>query len=556
MARPEIPPRPGPHEVIQSKDGKEVRLYQDGVVQCTVKRSGFEADFSRLPFRRVIFDYLRAHGPLRMLGTHRKKVDHLRHLADFLGDRTLTSTTYGGFLVWLAEQDGMGESYQRSTAADVAAVYESGIGRHRGWSHDVHDDMRVARRAHFRGLAEREKEKKQEKAISFDELARLMRAIRLEIESCERRLAEWRASGDPVPLGCMVRLRQDPNPYVAFALLAALEAFCRSEEYNALEVGDDTKYAGHLYCHAPNKDPRKPTLSGPLRVALDLATAWSEPLRAWVPEERALLLYSDTLPPEHRQRPHHRATPIRVKPATGAVLSINWLRSFYQRYFERTDPRTGLPVLYRDPKRRGEPLQPFQMSLRQAREVGITFYATVEEDIGVVQKNAGHRYRKNTEKYYYNPTERDRLEETAKRLLPMAERIRMLMRGIVLVRSEADERRVGARGALIPLWRPDTGTGAVVGECAEVGEDPSVAALAAGFRPGCVRSGDCRICNNFKIYADRRPLFVAARDWKLKEVVRLRTENNLREAENQRESAALDQAIIDAIDDYYAENAA
>src|SRR5690606_481925 len=152
---------------------------------------------------------------------------------------------------------------------------------------------------------------------------RLMRAIRLEVEACERRLAEWRASRDPTPLGCIARHGLDPDPYVAFALLAGLEAFCRTEEYNALEVGDDTKYTGCLYCHAPNKDVRKPMLSGPLRVALDLAKAWSEPLRTWVPEETALLLYGDTLPPELRRRNKNPEKSMRVKPATGNVVAIN-----------------------------------------------------------------------------------------------------------------------------------------------------------------------------------------------------------------------------------------
>jgi hypothetical protein len=58
------------------------------------------------------------------------------------------------------------------------------------------------------------------------------------------------------------------------------------------------------------------------------------------------------------------------------------------------------------------------------------------------------------------------------------------------------------------------------------------------------------MCDRYRIYASRRAVYIDSRDATLVRAAEQHANGNLREAENLRMSAALDQAILDCIDEY------
>ena len=67
----------------------------------------------------------------------------------------------------------------------------------------------------------------------------------------------------------------------------------------------------------------------------------------------------------------------------------------------------------------------------------------------------------------------------------------------------------------------------------------------------CQRATDCRLCSFFTIHTSKREFFVQERQGALKEADRLQNELGLyRDAQNLREFAALNEAIINRIDEH------
>ncbi|HYE72408.1 MAG TPA: hypothetical protein VEF04_03720, partial [Blastocatellia bacterium] len=69
----------------------------------------------------------------------------------------------------------------------------------------------------------------------------------------------------------------------------------------------------------------------------------------------------------------------------------------------------------------------------------------------------------------------------------------------------------------------------------------------------CMRATDCRLCPFFRIHISKRELFVRDMEDALEKAQHLQSEQGLiRDAQNLREFAGLNQAIIDRIDEHLA----
>ena len=69
----------------------------------------------------------------------------------------------------------------------------------------------------------------------------------------------------------------------------------------------------------------------------------------------------------------------------------------------------------------------------------------------------------------------------------------------------------------------------------------------------CSRASACQLCDAFRIHPNRRDIFVQERDRTLDEVKLCEAAGYVRDAQNMRQLAALNQAIIDRIDEYLEE---
>ena len=551
-------------------------------------------DFRTHPLRAPALDFLLYDHLNRAVGTIVIDAMHLTRLGRFFtetGRSDLTAQVYSELLEWLREQPGMrrsrqrevmdgmssqhtttkllAEDGQRATAELTARLYGFGLARTPpapGWTTAVHEIMQEACSERFKASWRRAAHEKSQTAVTRDEFTRLLRAIRMEIEECDAVLAS-RVFGDTAPLGVSwpgpVGSSIDPNPYICFALLAAMEVGLRAAELNALCIGDDERRPGLLYVHAANKPSRYLPITPEMRRALDLVMRWSDGLREHAIDRSPLLVFSWGDPARTGRLTGCGAQGVRR--VTSGILNQSWLPNFYRKYFERTElaaaeaevtqiashsrSRSLVPVLYAEPKREREALRPLALAYADVRAAGLTDRSKDERNRHILQKHAGHKRFSTTERYYLEQEEEERMRDTAKRLLPHAERLRMRMRNLVVADPNAEEQAsLAQRGALVPIMRgPQPALG---GHCHDAATNDVVAAQAAGFRPGCARSGDCRLCEHFRIYASRRPVYVAARAHTLKQAAEQQRLGDLREAENLRQSAALDQAIINRIDEY------
>lgn len=538
----------------------------------------------RLPFRDLSLEWLKSQTPIRGVTDTLNRARCLLRLGQFLEERRrkrLTQQAHAEFLMWLREQPGirgkragamhvgdglLSESTRRQTAQNIAQFYAFALGRGSEWEQATYEAIRARSRSEFMGRKSRQQHRKAATALDASELRGLLRACRMEMEECERVLAAH-TPGDRL-LGVAYRSVLgvkghaggiDPNPYVAFTVLAALEIGLRAAEMNVLDRGDLERAPRHIYAHAPNKEPRYLPVTPEVERALRLVLAWSDELRPYAPDADALMLYckSDPRVAVNRDKHPETKTPGKAKVPrrlNSQLLNLHWLPRFYAKYFGRTEVVGGEahPVLAASRRRTGGQWQPFYVGYAAFRAAGLTAFARIERNKEVVRRHAGHTSLDVTAEYYLVAEEEERQEETARFLLPWAERLRMRMESRVAgAPTDAEREGLGARGALVPILTP---TGAEIGgHCHEAVADPDASALAAGARPGCVRATDCRMCANFRIHVDRREVFVRSRDGALARAEHLVQIGNLRQAENLRSSAALDEAVIGRIDEYTAE---
>lgn len=420
----------------------------------------------------------------------------------------INSEAFAGFIVWLKEvrklRGGtpLTEASRRAIATLVLMLME--------WLVEIGQlspsEVEVSRLRHrkaFRGFSRRSMESIRTKAIGPEEYVRLLRAIRLEYESCVELLEQSNEKQNAY---------EPTFPLLPFVLLSGLILALRSEELNYLLVDD--LITDRLRVHAPNKTAAEIWLPPSVKAALELAQVWMARYRTANESGDPLLTVPITLG-------KRKGECIRFD----TIVLRGALKRFYKKYFDLSD-RAGVPILYSVSSEDQNILIPFDLPFSEFRSAAITEAARHERNPSKLKMFARHKYVSTTFKYYVRETHLQWIKNISIHLAPSAEMLRIAIRN--KVSSKSDEHRAKEMGALVPG-----------GHCARVLSGDT----------SCIRAVDCRLCTYFRIHPSRRHVFVEDREESLKKATTAQSHGLLRDAQNLREFAALNQAIIDRIDE-------
>ena len=226
-------------------------------------------DFSKHPLRNLIRKFILDEVEGENAGYLRTKVRALIELGDFLsetGRDDINPEAFPVYYRWLAaatRQNGKGRLSELSVSQrlNVALMlYAFGLtaGR-KGWNQRDLDTMKAFSTRIKRGLSKRNMQASIDKALSASTFNDLARAVTLEFEQCKQVL-KARDAGERQSLynlGSRTMKFLDPNPYVVFALQAAMRFGLRASELNHMtpdDVHEDLVNGNHeIYVHAPDK---------------------------------------------------------------------------------------------------------------------------------------------------------------------------------------------------------------------------------------------------------------------------------------------------------------
>jgi hypothetical protein len=399
----------------------------------------------------------------------------------------------------------LSETTQRGYATYVCIFAERHLQQEAGVAAYECESARRRLRKAFRGFRRRATQQLGDRAVSPAEYLRLVRAVRMELE-------ESRDLLDRTPSE-QAAYDHHALPLLPFVLLAGLLLAVRSAEVNVMNVGDLHLRDGDpwLHVHAPNKPSAHIWLPEHVREALRVAKQWMARYRPDPGPGDPLLM---VLHPESGDL-------VRMD----SVWVRNALRVFYAKWFRRRAP-DGSPVLYRVLE--GERV-PFDVGFADYRTAAITDAARHERNPAKLRIFARHKSVATTLLYYVKQTHMEWVEDITTSLAPDAELLRMAMASEIATR--ADAAAAPAAGALVPG-----------GHCAD----------HLNGVVGCRRSRDCRLCRRFRIHPDRRDYFATDLDRALSEVARAEGLGLKRDVEVHRGVAALNQAILNRIDEYFA----
>jgi hypothetical protein len=469
-------------------------------------------DLSGHPISNLLCEFLYVKGPNLPAGTLAGYSSAFERLLPYLISRNysfISAEAFAGFISCLREvrkQRGgtpLTEGARRSTVTLVLMFIEwlAETGRL------LPSEVEIARcrfRKAFRGFAGRARESLRTKAIGPEEYVRLLRAIRLEYEYCVELLTQSKEIQD----------NYDPTfPLLPFVLLLGATLATRSAELNHLSAGDLA--SDRLRLRAPNKPAAEVWLPPSVKAALVLAQIWMTRYRTTSEPDDPLLI----VPVTHGKR---KGEYVRFD----SILLRSALARFYKKYFSIAG-KDGFPILYSMSKDDQKTPTPFSLPFSEFRSAAITEAARHERNPAKLKMFARHKDMANTYKYYVKETHLQWLKNISIRLAPSAEKLRIAIRN--KISSKVDEQRATERGALVPGGHCDR-------------------ALSGDI--SCVRSSDCRLCTYFRIHPTRRQVFISDREEALKRAETAQSHGLLRDAQNLREFAALNQAIIDRIDDY------
>lgn len=368
-------------------------------------------------------------------------------------------------------------------------------------------EVDIARQRHrraWRGSTARDLERMRLKAVSPEDYARLLRAIRMEYEECRELLKKPRNEQDDY---------DGAFPLLPFSALLAVQIGVRPVEFNHLDLRDVR--GERLLLNAPNKKPSEVALPGSLMASLELAKQWMLRYRSEATPDDPLLVY-EIKGRRGGTRVDRFATPL----VSGA------LARFYQKYFNLI-AADGLPHLYTLDSSDESEMVPMSLSYADLRSAAITEAARHERNPQAIMRFARHAYFGTTLKYYIRETHRQWVTNVANFLAPSAELLRISLENRVA--KDVEEKMAKASDAAVPG-----------GHCEQA---------LSGDR-SCRRASDCRLCTFFRIHVSKREFFVMEREHALEQAQSLQTQEGLtRDAQNLREFAALNQAIIDRIDD-------
>jgi hypothetical protein len=428
------------------------------------------------------------------------------------GYRSLNAEGFGAFVEWLKKEkskythEKYFESTRRGYANYILKFMEALVEIDVVSVRDV-DTARLRHQVAMRGSSARQVERMRQTAVSPEEYARITKVIRMEYEECKALLNQPAKLHDEY---------DNAFPLLPFTMLLGASQAVRPVEFNYLKVRDLTD--DRLLLNAPNKRPSEIQLPQSVVETFLVAQHWMSCYRLSENPDDPLLV-----------------VPIKGGPRAGQVvrfdtiLLFHSLKKLYKKYFDLLDP-DGMPYLFSTSSDDESELVPFSLSFSGYRSAAITEAARHERNPEVVRQFARHESFKTTLKFYIRETHQRWVENVALFLAPSAERLRISLHNKVASRGEEDKAK--AAGASVPG-----------GHCEQ----------AASGDKSCRRASDCRLCQFFRIHVSKRSFFVMERDEAIEKANEVQSgQGLLRDAQNLREFAALNQAIINRIDDHLA----
>lgn len=472
-------------------------------------------DFATAPDHQSVCAYFRDHLNNWPSGTAAKSLYAQQLLFKFMTDgawHTLNANAYSAFLSWLRTdacrargRGALAEPTRRAVGSRILHYMRWLARRHGTPEGETVLAQRRFRKAH-QGTSKRRRERLKALAISPVEYVRLLRAVRMELEYVERLLASP-AEAD----GCHDAVGLLPAVIMLGAALAI-----RSAEINTLVCHDLFRAEGYLYVHAANKEPGLLWLPPGAQRALTAAIRWMDRYRVMPQTEedaKATPLFQVRLLDDVEKAPQRFDT----------ILVRQALARFFAKYFAlRVD---GVPVLFM-----GEPdaPHPFTRSFASFRALALTEASRHVADPREMQVLSRHKSISTTWEYYIRKTHHEWLTNVTLAMRASEEHMRIATAGTPVATAGVAE-VAAERGALVKG-----------GHCQR----------ALSGDTACVRATDCRLCDNFVIHEGRRDFFEYERDCAQREADMLMGEAGCsRDVEGLRQQVALNQAIIDRIDD-------
>jgi hypothetical protein len=493
------------------------------LTNCTVEATSKVAnrnyeyffDFNGHALSSYICDFLAQRGqnmPSSTLTGHCYGFSRLLESLHDFGYETLNAESFSAFTDWLKRAESHQTSAHRSESGRRG--YGNSVLKFMEWLADscviTENDLSAARLRHqkaFRGSSARQREQMRLKAVSPEDYIRLIRAIRLEYEECKQLLEQSNPSRDEYNI---------VFPLLPFVMLLGVQLAVRSVEINHLKVRD--LRGDRLLLNPPNKKASEVWLPQSLMASLALAQNWMSRYRTNPAPDDPLLVCLLRHGPRANQL-------VRVD----TMLLSNSLAKFYRKYFDLIAP-DGMPYLYTIAQEDDSDLLPFSLSFADFRSAAITEAARHERNPTTIMRFARHECFATTLKYYIRETHRQWITNVAAFLAPSAELVRICLDNKIAKPEEEEKARVS--GAQVPG-----------GHC-----EPALSGDHS-----CIRASDCRLCPFFRIHISKRELFVRDKEDALEKAEYLQSEQGLiRDAQNLREFAGLNQAIIDRIDEHLA----
>lgn len=347
------------------------------------------------------------------------------------------------------------------------------------------------------------------KAVSPDEFVRLTRSIRLEYEECRSLLT----------MSTREQAAYDLRfPLLPFSMLLGTELAVRAVEFNHLRVGDVR--GDRLLLNPPNKEPSEIWLPPSLISAMELAHTWMARYRGKSAPEDPLLVCPIQMGARRNQ----------VVRFDSILLSAS-LKKFYAKYFA-LKAADGKPALYADQKVDGSEFEPFWLPFKDFRSAAITEAARHERNPIKVMRFARHKEFATTLRFYIRETHKQWVSNVAKYLAPSAELLRISLENKLATREQ--EKLAESASATVPG-----------GHCEQ--------AIAGDH--SCKRATDCRLCPFFRIHVSKKSFFTMEMEESIRKAALLQdSEGLLRDAQNLRQFAALNLAIINRIDEHLGQN--
>lgn len=501
-------------------------------------------DFTHHPLRSLIRKFLLDDVEGETAGNLNTKCRALKELGDFLieiGESDFNPEVLSSYSSWLfnaKKPNGSARLNECSIAArlNVAlALYSFGLDvRFHGWSQLDLDTMRVFFRKTLRGRFKRSALNSIDKALSVDAFHNLARAITLEFEQCKQVL-KARNEGERQSLynpGNISMKSLDPNPYVVFAVQAAMRFGLRSTELNSLTPRDihiDAIEGNHeIYVHAPDKGDDFIPVDELFLITLTICQEWDKEARKVAGSagdgylEDALLVY----------RPTNPSYGVPLIPLTTYYLNHSHLKYFFKKWFEykvTDEDGNERPLLHAD----GDPTKPLWIDYRKLRNAFAVRFAEREKNRAMAKRVMRHKSLRTTEKFYLHQTRLDHAKKVHLALKSEAQMLVMGLKNAVAAGVTEDTiQRAKDAGALTPE-----------GVCGVALEGKE-----------CEMAKDCLECPHLIVLPSRRPRFVADRTVYIERAEKLHAKGDLRGAENALSRAKLCQAQIIRIDETFNQN--